>query len=122
MKNPGRGWHEQAGVATSTDLKRWTRFEGNPILLNGGPGTGDERFASDPCRHSGKCSRPLSHRGRSRSIGSPPARWPQQSAIFEQPTRSCGRAQQLRSTAPDDGRSGGSNPLCARHLPGHTGW
>jgi len=41
MKNPGRGWHEQAGVATSTDLKRWTRFEGNPILLNGGPGAGD---------------------------------------------------------------------------------
>ena len=48
-KNPGRGWHEQTGVATSTDLKTWTRFEGNPILANGGAGAGDERFASDPC-------------------------------------------------------------------------
>lgn len=44
-----RGWREQTGVATSTDLKRWKRFEGNPILRNGGPGAPDEVFASDPC-------------------------------------------------------------------------
>ncbi len=44
-----RGWHEQTGVATSTDLKNWKRFEGNPILRNGGAGSWDERFASDPC-------------------------------------------------------------------------
>ncbi len=45
----GGGWLEQTGVATSTDLKRWTRFEGNPVLPAGGPGSWDERFASDPC-------------------------------------------------------------------------
>ncbi len=47
--NAPRGWHEQTGVATSTDLKNWRRYEGNPILSNGGPGSPDERFASDPC-------------------------------------------------------------------------
>jgi predicted GH43/DUF377 family glycosyl hydrolase len=44
-----RGWHEQTGVAMSTDLKRWKRYEGNPILRNGPPGSPDSRFASDPC-------------------------------------------------------------------------
>jgi len=34
-KSEGGGWHEQTGVATSTDLKRWTRYPGNPILRNG---------------------------------------------------------------------------------------
>ena len=43
------GWHEQIGVATSKNLKSWTRFAGNPILRNGGPGAFDEYFASDPC-------------------------------------------------------------------------
>jgi len=42
-------WHEQTGVATSKDLKQWTRYEGNPVIRNGGPGSPDERFASDPC-------------------------------------------------------------------------
>jgi predicted GH43/DUF377 family glycosyl hydrolase len=42
-------WHEQSGVATSKDLKKWTRYEGNPILRNGGAGAMDENFASDPC-------------------------------------------------------------------------
>ena len=42
-------WHEQTGVAYSTDLKRWTRFAGNPVIPNGGPGSLDEKFASDPC-------------------------------------------------------------------------
>jgi predicted GH43/DUF377 family glycosyl hydrolase len=43
------GWREQTGVATSKDLKNWKRFEGNPILPNGGAGSWDEKFASDPC-------------------------------------------------------------------------
>jgi predicted GH43/DUF377 family glycosyl hydrolase len=34
-KQEGGGWHEQTGVATSTDLKHWTRYAGNPILRNG---------------------------------------------------------------------------------------
>lgn len=49
-KNERRsGWREQTGVATSTDLKTWKRYEGNPVLVNGGPGSWDEEFASDPC-------------------------------------------------------------------------
>lgn len=44
-----RGWREQTGVATSTDLKNWKRYEGNPILPNGSVGSWDEKFASDPC-------------------------------------------------------------------------
>jgi beta-xylosidase len=44
-----RRWVEQTGVAVSTDLKTWKRYEGNPIIPNGGPGSPDERFASDPC-------------------------------------------------------------------------
>lgn len=34
-KSQGGGWHEQTGVATSRDLKTWTRYAGNPILRNG---------------------------------------------------------------------------------------
>lgn len=45
---PKGGWHEQSGVATSRDLKTWTRYAGNPILHNGGPGSWDARFASNP--------------------------------------------------------------------------
>jgi predicted GH43/DUF377 family glycosyl hydrolase len=48
-KTAGRSWREQTGVATSKDLKTWTRYPGNPILPNGGAGSWDERFASDPC-------------------------------------------------------------------------
>ncbi len=40
---------EQTGVATSTDLKTWARFEGNPIVKVGPAGSFDDRFASDPC-------------------------------------------------------------------------
>jgi predicted GH43/DUF377 family glycosyl hydrolase len=66
-KSEGGGWHEQTGVATSTDLKRWTRYAGNPILHNGQRGSAtwpasnplhdqtppttdarDSRFASNP--------------------------------------------------------------------------
>lgn len=42
-------WHEQTGVAMSKDLKHWTRYSGNPVIRNGGPGSPDEKFASDPC-------------------------------------------------------------------------
>ena len=44
-----RGWREQTGVATSHDLKNWTRNEKNPLVPNGGAGSPDEIFASDPC-------------------------------------------------------------------------
>ena len=44
-----RGWHEQTGVAMSTDLKSWKRYEGSPIVRNGAAGAPDSRFASDPC-------------------------------------------------------------------------
>jgi hypothetical protein len=48
-KAQGGGWIEQTGVATSTDLKKWTRYSGNPIIPVGAPGSPDDRFASDPC-------------------------------------------------------------------------
>jgi predicted GH43/DUF377 family glycosyl hydrolase len=63
----GGGWHEQTGVATSTNLTTWTRYEHNPILRNGARGSAtyptanpissttppvpdarDSRFASNP--------------------------------------------------------------------------
>lgn len=66
-KSEGGGWHEQTGVATSTDLKQWTRYRDNPILRNGVRGSAtypatnplhdqapatpdarDSRFASNP--------------------------------------------------------------------------
>lgn len=47
-KSEGGGWHEQTGLATSTDLAEWKRYYRNPILRNGGPGSWDERFASNP--------------------------------------------------------------------------
>lgn len=36
-------------MAVSRDLKNWRRYEGNPIIANGGAGSPDERFARDPC-------------------------------------------------------------------------
>ncbi|WP_263417384.1 glycoside hydrolase family 130 protein [Terriglobus albidus] len=65
-KDEGGGWHEQSGVATSTDLVHWTRSPLNPLLENGPRGAGtypkgspiaasapsadarDSRFASNP--------------------------------------------------------------------------
>ena len=44
-----RGWREQTGVAVTKDLKTFHRYERNPVLSNGRPGSPDERFASDPC-------------------------------------------------------------------------
>jgi len=48
-KNQERDWIEQTGVATSTDLRTWRRYEGNPVLPVGARGAFDDRFASDPC-------------------------------------------------------------------------
>lgn len=48
-KTEGRDWREQTGVAISKNLKQWTRYGGNPILPNGGAGSWDQKFASDPC-------------------------------------------------------------------------
>jgi predicted GH43/DUF377 family glycosyl hydrolase len=47
-KSEGGGWHEQSGVATSRDLKTWTRYPGNPILPIGAHDSRDARFASNP--------------------------------------------------------------------------
>lgn len=44
----GGGWREQTGVATSRDLKTWTRYAGNPVLANGDSASWDARFASNP--------------------------------------------------------------------------
>jgi predicted GH43/DUF377 family glycosyl hydrolase len=48
-KTKERRWHEQTGVATSRDLRTWKRYDENPVVRNGTPGTPDDRFASDPC-------------------------------------------------------------------------
>lgn len=45
---PKYGWYEQTGVATSRDLRHWARYQGNPILHNGGPDSWDSHFASNP--------------------------------------------------------------------------
>lgn len=51
-KNQVKGaWREQTGMATSRDLKTWTRSPHNPIIPNGPRGSLDERFASDPVVH-----------------------------------------------------------------------
>jgi predicted GH43/DUF377 family glycosyl hydrolase len=43
------GWHEQTGVASSSDLKSWKRYAENPVIPNGPAGNPDSKFASDPC-------------------------------------------------------------------------
>lgn len=55
-QSEGGGWHEQSGVATSHDLKTWTRYAGNPVLRNGAHDSRDARFASNPyvVRHRGQ--------------------------------------------------------------------
>lgn len=47
-KTTEKRWHEQTGLATSRDLKTWTRMPASPLLRNGGAGSWDDRFASDP--------------------------------------------------------------------------
>jgi predicted GH43/DUF377 family glycosyl hydrolase len=55
-KNRATPWLEQIGVATSPDLKKWTRHKGNPILRVGGAGSNDARFVANPfvVRHRGQ--------------------------------------------------------------------
>src|SRR3546814_3744650 len=55
-KTTGEPWHEQTGLATSKDLKTWTRHRGNPIIPNGPRGAPDARFASDSVlvKHRGR--------------------------------------------------------------------
>ena len=45
-RDDGR-WLEQTGMATSKDMRNWTRYDGNPILPVV-PGAWDSVFASDP--------------------------------------------------------------------------
>lgn len=45
--NAARGSIEQMGLATSTDLRTWHRYSGNPILRNGPNGSYDEAFCAD---------------------------------------------------------------------------
>lgn len=47
-KTTGTPWHEQTGLATSPDLKTWTRHPASPLIRNGPAGSWDDRFASDP--------------------------------------------------------------------------
>ncbi|MDQ0889022.1 putative GH43/DUF377 family glycosyl hydrolase [Paenibacillus sp. V4I9] len=48
-KNTNKGkWIEQTGVALSTDLMHWQRYEQNPILCVS-PERWDSGFVSDPC-------------------------------------------------------------------------
>lgn len=48
-KNTNKGrWIEQTGVAFSTDLKEWHRYEQNPVLQVT-PDGWDSGFVSDPC-------------------------------------------------------------------------
>ncbi len=44
--NAANGSVEQMGLATSTDLKQWTRYENSPVVRNR-PGGYDEQFCSD---------------------------------------------------------------------------
>lgn len=51
-KSEGGGWHERTGVATSTDLKSWTRSPLNPLLQNGPRGS--LTYLPDDPRHNVK--------------------------------------------------------------------
>jgi len=44
----GGPWVESTGLATSPDLKTWTRHPSNPVLPHGPAGAWDSSFASDP--------------------------------------------------------------------------
>lgn len=61
-KSEGGGWHEQTGVATSTDLEQWTRYAMNPVLPNGPRGsatypTADSRHDQQPVTPDARDSR-----------------------------------------------------------------
>ncbi|MCD6220978.1 hypothetical protein J7K25_02325 [bacterium] len=42
-------WKEYIGIATSSDLKNWKRYENNPILKPGEKKYWDSCFVGDPC-------------------------------------------------------------------------
>jgi len=42
-------WIEQIGLAVSRDLRHWDRYEGNPVIRVGSPGSYDETLLGDPC-------------------------------------------------------------------------
>lgn len=46
--NAANGSIEQTGLARSQDLFRWHRFENNPVVPHGPPGSYNEKFSSDP--------------------------------------------------------------------------
>ena len=48
-KTTGAPWIEQTGLAISTDLKQWKRYEHNPVIPVGPKGSFDDVFCSDPC-------------------------------------------------------------------------
>jgi predicted GH43/DUF377 family glycosyl hydrolase len=61
-KSEGGGWHERTGVATSTDLKHWTRSALNPLLQNGPRGSAtyppeDSRHNTSPATPDARDSR-----------------------------------------------------------------
>lgn len=45
--NAAKGHIEQMGIVNSTDMLHWSRYAGNPVVRNGGPGSYDEQFCSD---------------------------------------------------------------------------
>jgi hypothetical protein len=45
--NAAQGGQEQSGIATSTNMINWTRYDKNPVIVNH-PGKYDSRQASDP--------------------------------------------------------------------------
>jgi predicted GH43/DUF377 family glycosyl hydrolase len=61
-KSEGGGWYERTGVATSTDLKHWTRSALNPLLQNGPRGSAtyppaDPRHNTNPATPDARDSR-----------------------------------------------------------------
>lgn len=47
-KNRDRRWIEQTGLATSSDLRTWTRYTESPVVRVS-DGRWDSKFCSDPC-------------------------------------------------------------------------
>ncbi|MBX7259225.1 MAG: hypothetical protein K1Y02_22885 [Candidatus Hydrogenedentes bacterium] len=45
--NAANGSREQMGIVTSTNMLTWQRYEGNPVLRNGGADAYDAEFCSD---------------------------------------------------------------------------
>jgi predicted GH43/DUF377 family glycosyl hydrolase len=45
--NAANGGTEQMGLAVSTDILQWKRYDGNPVIPNGPKGSYNEKFCSD---------------------------------------------------------------------------